>query len=482
MAEEATKTRLLALPHERTLGMRDMIMIQTSFSVATWMLITGAYVGFSAPFWPAMIISVVGVTLPLLFHSFLGKMTARWGIDQSILARSTWGPIGTIAILPLFLFLVYVVWTSIPVVMFGRVTKEALAFVDVTGPWADPRFWSVVAFACSALVLWRSAAVLFWFFRFVTPTIVVVLILLTVRTVSVVGWGNLVHIIPEGFDPDPDMSYMIGSEIAIGLGFSWVFCYSIYGRMAKSENVGFFGPTIGWGPMWGLLSAPAIMAALASGVTDPVYLLEGAGAVWVAIYLVFLFFANIFSAVCTMYIVSLAARTLWPKLPWGLAVLINAPVIILVFWPAGYDQFGKFITLVGATMGPLGVIMVVDYMMKGFKVNLREVYTQKKGSGYWYHWGVNPYAFIALAVGAGLSYWMYNPFTAVVAQPEVFRIAGAAIPSSVLAGLVYYVLARLFLVPKRIGFPEIPVVRRSRTAGAAAEPRVAFAESGVLDQ
>lgn len=481
MAEEASKSRLLALPGERTLGMRDMILIQTSFSTATWLLLTGAYVGFSAPFWPAFIASFVGVSLPLLLHSFMGRMTTRYGIDQSILARATWGPIGTILILPLFLFLVYVVWTSIPVVMFGRVTDEALAFVGAEGSWTDPRIWSIVALAISSLILWKSAAILHWFFRFVTPTIVIVLVLLTARTISVVGWDELIHIIPEGFDPDPDMSYMIGSEIAIGLGFSWVFCYSIYGRMAKSENVGFFGPVIGWGPMWGLLSAPAIMAALAAGVTDPVYLLEEASGVWVALYLVFLFFANIFSAVCTMYIVSLSARTLWPKLPWGAAVLINALVIILVFWSAAYDQFGKFITLVGATMGPLGTIMVVDYFLKRFHVNVREVYTQKKGSGYWYYWGINPYAFIALALGAGLSYWMYNPFTAAVAQPAVFQIAGAAIPSSLLAGVVYYVLARLFLVPQRMGFPEVPSARRTEPARAAVQPQVTLSESGAVE-
>lgn len=476
MAAEATKSRLLALPGERTLGMRDMIMIQISFSVATWMLLTGAYVGFSAPFWPALIISVVGVTLPLFFHSFMGKMVTRWGIDQSILARATWGPIGTIIILPLFLFLMYVVWTSIPVVMFGRTLNEALSYVDIGGFWADPRLWSIIAFGFSALILWKSAAVLFWFFRFVTPTIVILLVLITVRTVAVYGWNDLVHIIPEGFDPNPDMSYMIGSEIALGLGFSWVFCYSIYGRLAKTERVGYFGPVIGWGPAWGLLSAPAILAALAAGVTDPVYLLEGAHGVWVGAYLLFLFFANIFSAVCTMYIVSLAARTLWPRIPWGAAVLINALVIILVFWTGAYDQFGKFITLVGATAGPLGGIMVVDYMLKRYRVNLREVYSTRKGGGYWYYWGINPYAFIAFAVGAGLSYWMYNPFTAAVAQPEVFRIAGAAIPSTLAASVVYYGLARAFLVPKGIGFPEVPGARGRATSGATATPQVAVAD------
>jgi cytosine/uracil/thiamine/allantoin permease len=223
------------------------------------------------------------------------------------------------------------------------------------------------------------------------------------------------------------------------------------------------------------------MAALAAGVTDPVYLLEGAGAGWVAVYLLFLFGANIFSAVCTMYIVSLAARTLWPKLPWGLAVLINAFVIILVFWTQAYDQFGKFITLIGATMGPLGAIMVVDYMLKGFQLNLREVYTQKKGSGYWYHWGVNPYAFVALAVGAAVSFWMYNPLTAAVAHPGIFRIAGAAIPSSLAAGVVYYGLAKAFLLPKRVGFPEVPTVRRTRKVTAASVPQVALAEGGTVE-
>jgi len=481
MAEEATKSRLVALPGERTLGMRDMIMIQISFSVATSMVSTGADIGFSAPFWPAMIISVFGTTFPLLYHAFLGKMVTRWGVDQSILARATWGPVGTIILLPFFLFLMYIIWTSIPVVMFGRTVNQAFSFLGVTGFWADARLWGVLAFCCSALILWKSAAVLFWFFRFVTPTIVLVLILLTVRTVVVYGWDNLVHIIPEGFDPNPDMSYMIGSEVAIGLGFSWVFCFSIYGRLAKREKVGYFGSLIGWGPAWGILSAPAILAALAAGVTDPVYLLEGANGVWVGMYLVFLFGANIFSAVCTMYIVSLSARVLVPKLPWSWAVLINALVIILVFWTAAYDQFNKFITLVGATFGPLGGIMVVDYMLKRYRVNLRELYTPKKGSAYWYWWGINPYAFIAFAVGAGFDIWMYNPFTLAVAQPEVFKIAGAAIPSTLLASLVYLVLSRLFLMPKGIGFPEVPLVHSRRASGTPAVPQVALAEQGAVE-
>lgn len=132
-------------------------------------------------------------------------------------------------------------------------------------------------------------------------------------------------------------------------------------------------------------------------------------------------------------------------------------------------------------MGPLGSIMVVDYILKRFQINLREIYTQKRGSGYWYHWGVNPYAFIALVVGAGLSFWMYNPLTAAVAQPSVFKIAGAAIPSSLAAGVVYYGLARAFLVPNGIGFPEVPMVRKLKARRLAPEPQVVLAEQGTAE-
>lgn len=470
VAEEACKSRIPVLPRERTLGFRDMVMIQISFSVATWMLVTGAYIGFSAPFWPALIISVFGVSVPLVWHCFIGKMTTRWGIDGSILARATWGPIGAAVLLPFFLFLTYIAWTSIPVVMFGRTAHEALSYVGGGGFFTDARLWGVVAFCLSALVLWKGATVLYWFFRFVTPTIVGILIILTVRTIVHYGWGHLVNIVPEGFDPDPDMSFMIGSEIAIGLGFSWVFCFSVYGRLAKTEPTGFYATWLGWGPAWGLLCVPAILAALAAGVTDPVYLLEGAHGVWVGLYICFLFFANVFSAVCTMYIVSLAARTLWPRIPWIAAVLINLPVIVLVFWSGAYDEYGKFIALVGATMGPLGGVMVVDYMLKRFKLNLREVYSQKKGSGYWYHWGVNWPAFIAFGIGAWFALWMYNPLTAVVAHPGIFKFAGAAIPATAMASAIYLGLAVLVLVPKKIGFPDVRAsVRRTQPEPAAPE-------------
>jgi purine-cytosine permease-like protein len=479
-AEEATKSRLLVLPGERTLGFRDMLLIQVSFGVATWMLVYGAYVGFGVPFWPALIAAVVGSSLPLCFHGWIAKMHARWGIDASILTRVTWGTLGAVVTLPFFLFISYLVWTSIPIVMFGRATSVGLSYLHVHGFLGDARLWSILGLFVGMLVLWRGAAVLYWFFRFVTPTIVVLEILLTYKIISQYGFNALTSIVPAGYSKDHVLSYMIATEITMGGGFSWIYCYGIYCRLAKSESAALYGPTIAWGPIFGLLTAPAIFGALAIGATDPVYMLEKAGGGWIIAYVAFLFGANIFSAVCTMYIVSLAARTLWPRMPWLLAVGLNVFVIIFVFWSPAYDQFYKFVSLIGATFGPFGVIMVVDYFLRGFKVNLREAYTQRKGNGYWYFWGFNIPAFISLGCGSGFYFWIYNPLTSVVHHPGIFKFAGGAIPASFIAGAVYLVLARLVLVPNGVGFPAVPRRGGERAPeGAVAVPGMTLSSEGA---
>jgi hypothetical protein len=74
---------------------------------------------------------------------------------------------------------------------------------------------------------------------------------------------------------------------------------------------------------------------------------------------------------------------------------------------------------------------------------------------------------------------MYNPVTATVSMPGLFGIVGAAIPSTILASVVYLLLASLFLVPRQIGFPAVPGVARRRAPGVVAEPRIVTAESDV---
>ena len=64
------------------------------------------------------------------------------------------------------------------------------------------------------------------------------------------------------------------------------------------------------------------------------------------------------------------------------------------------------------------------------------------------------------AIGTGVALSIYNPLTCAVHIPSIFNAIGMTIPSILAGGLAYYILARIFLIPKRIGFPEMPLPNR----------------------
>ncbi len=454
--EEVVKTRMPTLPNERVLGMGDMIMIQVSFSVATWMLVLGAWTGMATPLPLAIIACMVGCSLPLLFHNLIGPFVTRWGLDNGIITNSVAGPVGTLLIVILVTTPMYLGFTSVPIVMFGRTVHESFGFLGMDGFYTNAELWAFVALGIAFIILWKAALVLKFFFRIVTPFILLLLVLMTYKIFSHYGWEHIASIVPEGFHKDPWTSFMIAMEMNVGLGFSWPFSFAVYCRLAKTESASFYGTWWGWGPIWAIACVPAIAGGLVAGVTDPVYLLKDIGGIWVVLYMVFLGVANIFSGICTMYIVALTARVVWPKLSWLQALSINLLVIVLILVPAAYDQYGAFVALYGALLGPLGVVWVVDILLRKMRLNLKEVYDTSSQSAYYYWKGINLYFVFSCALGTILSVAIYNPITCVPHIESIFRVCGAAFPASLVAGGSYYVLAKLFLVPRKIGFPEIP--------------------------
>ncbi|MCF8066947.1 MAG: cytosine permease [Desulfobacterales bacterium] len=453
---EVVKSRMPTLPNERSLSMTDMILIQVSFSVATWMLVLGAWTGMATTFPLAIIACMVGCSLPLLMHSLIGPFVARWGLDNGIITNSVAGPFGTILIVLLVTTPMYIGWTSIPIVMFGRTVSESFGFLGATGVLTNAELWSFIALGIAFFILWKAAAVLKVMFRVVTPLILLLLVLMTYKIFSHYGWDQIVQTIPEGFHEDPWTSFMIAIEMNVGLGFSWPFSFAVYCRLAKTETAAFYGTWWGWGPIWAIACIPAIAGGLVAGVTDPVYLLKDIGGVWVVLYMIFLGVANIFSGICTMYIVALTARVVWPKLSWLQALSINLLVGILILIPAAYDQYGTFVAFYGALLGPLGVVWVVDILLRKMNINMKEIYDVSSRSAYYYWKGVNvPFA-ISCAIGTVFSLLIYNPVTCVPHIASIFNVCGAALPASLCSGLIYYVLAKVFLLPKKVGFPPIP--------------------------
>ena len=89
-------------------------------------------------------------------------------------------------------------------------------------------------------------------------------------------------------------------------------------------------------------------------------------------------------------------------------------------------------------------------------INMKEIYNTGPTGAYYYWKGINLYFVLASFIGTAISLAIYNPVTCVPHIESIFRVCGAAFPASLVAGACYFVLAKLFLIPRKIGFPPIP--------------------------
>jgi cytosine/uracil/thiamine/allantoin permease len=128
-----------------------------------------------------------------------------------------------------------------------------------------------------------------------------------------------------------------------------------------------------------------------------------------------------------------------------------------------YNKFGSFVTLEATIYACLGVVWLVDILLRKYNINLKEVYDSSSKGAYYYWKGFNFLPWIAILGGMAFSLAIYNPLTMAVHLPGVFVVAGAALPSGILSGLIYYALAKTITVPRRKGFPEIPQPSRILT-------------------
>jgi len=326
---EVFRSKLPALPKERVFNLTDHTFTTTAWSIATWLFVMGAWQGFAAPLHLAIIATLFGCTVPLLFQSFLGRFFARWGVDVAFGARATYGPLGTKIVVLLFGVLPAWCWISIPAVMFGRAVNKITIGMGSTGLITNEFMWSFLCMALGLYITYKGPDWMKWSFRFATPIMLILIVAITVRMLSEWGLSNILAIRPEGLNPDPYVSFIIAVEMALGLGVSWLFQFGCYGRICKSESAAYYGTFIGWGILWAILSIPAMFVALVAGAEDIVEGVSIIGGTWVMVYLFLLVIANPSSLATNGYLISLTLRNFFPKLPWWLVVCSSFIVLLL---------------------------------------------------------------------------------------------------------------------------------------------------------
>jgi purine-cytosine permease-like protein len=201
---------------------------------------------------------------------------------------------------------------------------------------------------------------------------------------------------------------------------------------------------------------PAIATSTLSGAGDPVDALFQIGGAWAGVWLLMLLVANMSSVVSNPYWISMAFVSMFPKLKWKYAILINMVVIIAIINQSIYTSFATFAAVAAAMYGPSGCVWVTDILLRKSTFNLYHAYNTTKRSVYYYWGGINWLAMLATAIGFVSVLLIWNPLTFEVHMPALYGIAGASIPGSIIASLVYVVFYKLILQPKKIGVIDDP--------------------------
>jgi nucleobase:cation symporter-1, NCS1 family len=139
--------------------------------------------------------------------------------------------------------------------------------------------------------------------------------------------------------------------------------------------------------------------------------------------------------------------------PWPVLLLLTlAPVALVgVLIPdLFFTHFNTFIAVIGISMAPLCGIQIVDYYaLRKRRIDIRAIYDGAPGGRYRFWGGFNPAAVVAMLVGFGVYTYLLNPLTYASRWP--YQYLTASLPTALGAGVAYWLIARLVVIPARRG-------------------------------
>jgi purine-cytosine permease-like protein len=329
--------------------------------------------------------------------------------------------------------------------------------VGVTGIIANATLWALITFFLGLLIGYRGTALMDRLFRIATPIMLILIAMVTYVILKDYGFANTFAAWPAvPAVEDPLTGFIIATEIAIGVGFSWPFFLGAFAKPGLKEKSSFNATFIGYGVVWALAMLPAIATSTLSGAGDPVEALFQIGGAWAGVWLIMLLMANMSSVVANPYWIAMGFVSMFPKLKWKAAVLINLVVVIAIVNQSIYTSFGTFAAIAAAMYGPSGCVWVTDILLRKSTFNLYHAYDTTKRSVYYYWGGVNWLAIASVLIGFASVLLIWNPLTFMVHIPSLFGLVGASIPGSIIACIVYVLFFKLILEPKHIGVIDDP--------------------------
>jgi NCS1 family nucleobase:cation symporter-1 len=231
-----------------------------------------------------------------------------------------------------------------------------------------------------------------------------------------------------------DLPFMLGLDYVIIMPISWLPLVCDYSRYARSDKGSFWGTWIGYFIVSSWMYLIGLSAALSTKSPTPeamvLELMVSFGLVVPALTIVL--FSTFTTTFLDIYSASVSALNIYPKLGEKKGIVIGGAlgIIIALIFGDYPETYAHFLEIIGFIFCPLFGIVLTDYFFtKGRTLVPDDLFTQ---GSYWYSKGIHWPAIGCWVVGA-LVFWLGK-----------YLQIGGAIPSFIVAALIYLAIMRSF--------------------------------------
>jgi NCS1 family nucleobase:cation symporter-1 len=289
----------------------------------------------------------------------------------------------------------------------------------------------------------------------VTPGLILATVLLFYVIFRGTGWQEIAARPPLAPATDSRLGYVIALEYGLGAGFSWWPGIGFLTRNTDTQRNSLYPQILTMGLGMGIVCCTGLLAGLVYRTFDPtIWMMKAGGRVIGVIALGLVAIANISASAMMMYTAALALRHVrrlrglaWRKL----AALAFVPVLAYATFPELLYEKGSAFLAYNATMfAPISGVLLVDYFfLRRRRLNVSQLFEDDAGGHYRFFGGFNVPALACMVLGQLLYIWLLDPVSLSARGPV--RLVSASGPAVILPMLLYFVLARLFLLPRGIG-------------------------------
>jgi NCS1 family nucleobase:cation symporter-1 len=427
-------------------------------AIATWCFLIGGFVSFYLTAVAGTFAILAGALIGMLFIVLaLLPVCAKYGIDSAVSTRPQFGVRGSV----LSVVMIYAStlgWNVILFIFMGRATSSIVRGFGATPPGWLTGAAGVVGVLLALFVLRKGPESLKDFGPPIAVLTLVLGVAVMILLIHKLGVGALLDAPAVAPAESRPVNWASGLEVLIASNLSWWAYTGGIVRNGPSARKSMWPLIAGLGLGVGVGSLAGFYAGLViptSGGDPTQFLLETGGNAVGVFLLVFVIVADLGTVVVGVYSSAIGLRQLpgLSKTSWNTTTLLAVlPAFVLVgFFPdAVFDRFGTFLAFLGVCFGPVCGIQIADYFgLRRQRLDAHALYDRTSAGAYHYWAGVNPVGLVAFAAGVATYLYLLDPVTYVSRAP--FQYLTASIPSVTVAGLVYYLGARLILLPSGRG-------------------------------